>query len=506
MNNKSNHAKIQISEIDEVNIIALRPILLTAAMVEMTFGIVMYFTGSQIMSIFLILIGLITYIIYRNLRSRHFRLISVHILVSFAALIIFGLIDGSGLRDVSIVAFASLILASGFLFGRWGTILSSAISMVTIFVVGYLQINEILHFGISTDWGNVIYLLGLYGGFAIIFELLIRQYVTHYLEAKTAQNALKKSESKYRLLFEEANDGILIIQNSRISECNTKILEMFRSRREDILGKSPHEISPVFQPNGKRTVVMEQEMLKAALAGERQVFEWRHLRKDNTEFDVEVSLNLLELEREQFIQAIVRDITERKQAEKKLAEAYDITLEGWAKALELRDKETKDHSQRVVDLTILLAKEMGFEGEDITHIRRGAILHDIGKMGIPDRILRKPDQLTPSERKIIEKHPIYSYELLSKIPYLEGALDIPYYHHECWDGSGYPIGLKGEAIPLSARIFAVVDVWDALLSDRPYSKAWSREDVVVHIRNEAGKHFDPDVVRVFIDFVEKGVI
>jgi PAS domain S-box-containing protein/putative nucleotidyltransferase with HDIG domain len=472
----------------------------------MTFGIVMYFTGSQIMSFFLILFGLITYIIYRNLRSRHWRLISAHIIVSFAALIIYGLIDGSGLRDVSIVAFASLILASGFLFGRRGTILASAISMVTILVVGYLQINEILHFGINTDWGNVIYLLGLYGGFAIIFELLIRQYVENYQKVKSAQSALQKSEYKYRLLFEEANDGILIIQNGQIIECNTKIFEMFKSKQEDILGKRPHELSPDFQPNGKQTAAMEQEMLKAALAGDRQFFEWRHLREDNTEFDVEVSLNLLKLENEQFVQTIVRDITERKKAEKKLAEAYDTTLEGWAKALELRDKETKDHSQRVVELTILLANEMGFEGEDLKHIRRGAILHDIGKMGIPDRILRKPGKLTPEEREIIEQHPIYSYDMLSRIPYLEKAMDIPYCHHERWDGKGYPQGLEGEDIPLTARIFAVVDVWDALHSDRPYNKAWNREEVIIHITDESGKHFDPEVVKVFLNLVEKGDI
>jgi PAS domain S-box-containing protein len=281
---------------------------------------------------------------------------------------------------------------------------------------------------------------------------------------------------------------------------------MFKAERKDVLGKRPHELSPAFQPNGKRTALMEQEMLQAALAGERQFFEWRHLRKDGKEFDVEVSLNLMELDDEQFVQAILRDITERKQAEEKLAEAYDTTLEGWANALELRDKETKDHSQRVVELTIILAQAMGIEGDELIHIRRGAILHDIGKMGIPDEILRKPGKLTISERKLIEKHPIYSSQLLSGIPYLKKAMDIPYCHHERWDGKGYPQGLKGEEIPLTARIFAVIDVWDALLSDRPYGKAWSREEVIAHIRDESGKHFDPEVVKVFLDLVMKNKI
>jgi len=187
-----------------------------------------------------------------------------------------------------------------------------------------------------------------------------------------------------------------------------------------------------------------------------------------------------------------------------LAEAYDTTLEGWAKALELRDKETEDHSRRVVELTIQLAQAFDIEGDDLSHIRRGAILHDIGKMGIQDEILRKPGKLTPSERKIVEQHPIYSYELLSHIPHLEKAMDIPYCHHERWDGSGYPQGLRGDEIPFTARIFAIIDVWDALQSDRPYGRPWSRAEVISHIKKESGKHFDPEVVKVFLNLVESG--
>ena len=181
--------------------------------------------------------------------------------------------------------------------------------------------------------------------------------------------------------------------------------------------------------------------------------------------------------------------------------AYDATIEGWGQALELRDMETEGHSRRVVDLTVSMAAEIGFDDKEITDAYRGALLHDIGKMGIPDAILQKPGKLTKKEREIIQLHPVYAYEWLSSIDYLKSALDIPYCHHERWDGTGYPRGLKREEIPLVARIFAIADVWDALCSDRPYRKAWSKEKALEHIRSESGKHLDPDLVKVFIKLV-----
>lgn len=170
----------------------------------------------------------------------------------------------------------------------------------------------------------------------------------------------------------------------------------------------------------------------------------------------------------------------------------------------MKDEETEEHSRRVTEMTVRIARKMGMDKEALAHVYRGALLHDIGKMGIPDSILLKPGKLTNEEWAIMKKHPDYAFRLLSPIDYLRPAIDIPYCHQEKWDGTGYPRGLKGEQIPLPARIFAVVDVWDALSSDRPYRKAWPKEKVMELIREESGKHFDPKVVEVFLGTLEKG--
>ena len=190
-----------------------------------------------------------------------------------------------------------------------------------------------------------------------------------------------------------------------------------------------------------------------------------------------------------------------KYSNKELALAYDTTLEGWGKALELRDKETQGHTLNVTDLTLQLAREMGVSEADLIHVYRGALLHDIGKMGIPDSILRKPGPLTKEEWSIMRQHPKFAYEMISSIPYLIPALDIPYGHHERWDGAGYPRGLKGEEIPVAARIFSIIDVWDALLSDRPYREAWEKQTVVDYIKNESGSRFDPHIIDIFLKMV-----
>jgi len=182
--------------------------------------------------------------------------------------------------------------------------------------------------------------------------------------------------------------------------------------------------------------------------------------------------------------------------------AYDATIEGWAHALELKDMETKDHSRRVVELTLDMARRMRMSGEKLGHIRRGALLHDIGKMGVPDSVLLKHGKLTDEEWQIMHQHPVYAYEWLARIEYLRPALEIPYAHHEKWDGTGYPRGLEGEQIPLEARIFALVDVWDALRSERPYRKAWSKDKTLAHIKDQSGKHFDPRVVKEFLLMID----
>jgi HD-GYP domain-containing protein (c-di-GMP phosphodiesterase class II)/uncharacterized protein YigA (DUF484 family) len=184
--------------------------------------------------------------------------------------------------------------------------------------------------------------------------------------------------------------------------------------------------------------------------------------------------------------------------------AYDSTLEGWARALDLRDRETEGHTRRVAELTLRLARALGMSQAEPVHVYRGALLHDIGKMGIPDSILHKPGPLSQVEWEIMRRHPVYAYDMLAPIAYLRPALDIPYCHHEKWDGTGYPQGLKGEQIPPAARIFAVVDVWDALRSERPYRPAWPEEKVREYIREQAGVHFDPQVVEAFWRVLETG--
>lgn len=178
--------------------------------------------------------------------------------------------------------------------------------------------------------------------------------------------------------------------------------------------------------------------------------------------------------------------------------SYDATIEGWSRALDLRDKETEGHTERVTKFTLELAQSAGIPEEHLIHIWRGSMLHDIGKMGVPDGILLKPEPLTEEEWRMMRQHPQFAYEMLKPISYLREALTIPYYHHERWDGSGYPHGLKGEMIPLDARIFAVIDVWDALSNDRPYRLAWPREKVIQYIKDQSGKLFDPQVVEKFL--------
>jgi len=198
-----------------------------------------------------------------------------------------------------------------------------------------------------------------------------------------------------------------------------------------------------------------------------------------------------------------RLLSELQNSHDDLLIAYDTTLQGLAKALALRDNETQGHSVRVTDMTMRLSKRMGLAEPALTHIRYGALLHDIGKIAIPDSILYKNGPLSEQEWEVMRLHPTYAQQLLATIPYLKDSMDIPLYHHERWDGSGYPFGLRGEQIPLAARIFCVIDVWDGLRSERPYHPAWPEAQVREYLLQNSGSHFDPEIVQSFLKLLKE---
>ena len=270
--------------------------------------------------------------------------------------------------------------------------------------------------------------------------------------------------------------------------------------REDAVGKSSLEMDIWANPADREALVKGLQE-NGALNNLEAEFRF----KDGTVKTGLMSARVIEIDHEQCILSITRDISERKQAEvdlkqahAQLEEAYNATLEGWVRALEIREHDTADHSRRVVEMTISMAERMGITGEALVHAKRGALLHDIGKMGVPDNILLKPGSLTMEEWTIMRYHPVYARNLLQEISYLIPAMDIPYSHHERWNGAGYPRGLSGEEIPLTARIFAVIDVYDALLSNRPYRPAWAEEDVIKYLIDQKGVQFDPHVVDEFL--------
>jgi putative two-component system response regulator len=217
----------------------------------------------------------------------------------------------------------------------------------------------------------------------------------------------------------------------------------------------------------------------------------------------ELRARLIGITRLNRYQKLVQEREKLQEAYTGLQKAYEETIEGWSKAMDLRDRETEGHSQRVTELTLRMARMFGINEEELPHLRRGALLHDMGKLGVPDTILQKPDTLTPEELDVMRKHPQLAYNMLYPIEYLRLAVNIPYCHHEKWDGSGYPRGLQGEEIPLAARLFAIVDVWDALTSDRPYRQAWTKEEALTYIHEQSGKHFDPRIVDVFLKLIEE---
>ncbi|HZU87110.1 MAG TPA: HD domain-containing phosphohydrolase, partial [Anaerolineaceae bacterium] len=317
-----------------------------------------------------------------------------------------------------------------------------------------------------------------------------------------AEQALQYSEERYRKLVELSPDAIAVHQQGKLVFANPAGARLMRAQSvEQLIGLPLDQlVAPEYQ-----TLVAERVRTALQSGKPLPLMEEEFVRLDGSRVMVEVASSPCTFNDQPAVQVFVRDITERLQNEKELrqsrqeiADAYEATLVGWARALELRERQTAGHSQRVVELAVDLARRMGMEEEKIPHLRRGALLHDIGKMAIPDYILLKPAALNEEEWTIMRMHPNYAVEMLTPIPYLVQALEIPQAHHEKWDGSGYPLSLKGEEIPLAARIFSVVDVWDALTSDRPYRLAWPENEALQYIRQRSGMQFDPQVTEIFL--------
>ena len=337
-------------------------------------------------------------------------------------------------------------------------------------------------------------------------ERAIEQWAVRAERVKM-QKALLESESQFRLLAENASDMI-----ARLST-DGHILYVSPAC-ETILGYAPHELTGTvsFDLIHVKDISSIKNLFNGKQYDTTRTVTYQALHRDGHFVWLETSARAILDHRTDSvseIQTASRDITERKKAEKALQdahdhlqEAYQRTIEGWVRALDLRDRETEGHTQRVTELTIKVARTLGFSEEELTHIRRGALLHDMGKMAIPDDILQKPGPLNEVEWERMRRHPMYAYDMLSPIAYLLPSLDIPFCHHERWDGSGYPRGLKGEEIPLVARLFSIVDVWDALSSDRPYRKKMPRWEVVSYLREKSGILFDPKLVDIFLSVID----
>ena len=321
------------------------------------------------------------------------------------------------------------------------------------------------------------------------------------LSRKRATEALKQSESKYTVLFEHANDAIFLIKDEMFADCNTKTLSVFGCTREQIIGHSTIEFSPLLQADGGESRKRIVDLERSALSGKPQFFEWRYCRHDGALFDAEVSFNRVDVGAQVFLQAIVRDITDRKQAEEKLAnslenlrKAIGATVQVIAHVVETRDAYTAGHQKRVADLARSIAMEMHLPAHIVEAIRVAGVIHDIGKISVPAEILSKPGGLRQKEFELIKDHPQTGYEILKDIEFPWPIAEIVLQHHEKMDGSGYPRGLKGEEILLEARIIAVSDVVEAVASHRPYRPSRGLAAALDEVESNKGILYDPEVV------------
>jgi len=334
-------------------------------------------------------------------------------------------------------------------------------------------------------------------------------------------NALQESQARQELLnafIEQSYDGIYLAdQDRKVLVWNQAVANITGIEAANALETSIIDLLMRLAPNGSKTEYIDhyhKRIVKVFTGDEGQQTSTKDTeirRVDGTKRIVQSLVFPIHTNKGRLLAGILRDVTELKLAETEarkahaeLELAYDETLQGWAKTLELRHMETRGHSDRVTELTVQLARAVGVNEEQLIHVRRGALLHDIGKMAIPDYILLKPGPLTAEEWVTMRQHPDYAYEYLKEIPFLIPALDIPRYHHERWNGMGYPFGLRGEEIPIAARIFSVIDVWDALGHERVYHPAWPKVEVIKYLREHAGEQFDPRIVDVFIEMVADG--
>ncbi len=329
-------------------------------------------------------------------------------------------------------------------------------------------------------------------------------------EKHKAEEALRLSEEKFSTAFQISPDSINInrLSDGLYIDTNEGFSLLTGFTHEEVIGKTSVELDIWVNPADRARLV--DGLMRDGIVNNLDA---QFRKKNGQVLQGLMSAKLIEVNGEKCLLNITRDITERKMAELRLQDAhyeleqaYEATLQGWARALDMREHETADHSRRVIEYTVRMTSSLGIEEEKLVDVQRGALLHDLGKVGVPDNILLKPGPLSEDEWVIMRQHPVNAYNLLKDIEYLQSALDIPYCHHERWDGTGYPRGLRGEEIPLVARIFSIVDVWDALLSDRPYRPAWEKKAVVNYIREKSGMLFDPSIVDLFLRLVENDEI